>query len=93
METRACGTFQLALMIASKVYEMQGSTVDYAVTYLERKLFAAGQAYVALSRVKLLDGLLIEELDCSKLIEKVPCNNEALQEMDRMRNYKPPSAS
>ncbi|KAF8763534.1 hypothetical protein HNY73_021712 [Argiope bruennichi] len=71
---------------------MQGSTVDYAVIYLGRNLFAAGQAYVALSRVKSLDGLLIE-LDCLKLIGKVPCNNEALQEMDRMRNYGPPSAS
>ncbi|GBM41980.1 hypothetical protein AVEN_3603-1 [Araneus ventricosus] len=56
--------------------------VDYAVIYLGRKLFAAGQAYVALRRVKSLDGLLIEELDCSKLAAKVPCSNGALQEMD-----------
>ena len=74
----------LILSWASTVDKMQGSTVDYAVIYLGRKLFAAGQAYVALSRVKSLDGLLIEELDCSKLTGKVPCNNEALQEMDRI---------
>ncbi|GFY63562.1 hypothetical protein TNIN_85751 [Trichonephila inaurata madagascariensis] len=62
-----------------------------------RKLFVASQAYVALSRVKSLDGLLIEEMEHSrereKLIEKVPCNNEALQEIDRMRNYRPPPTS
>ncbi|GFT54068.1 hypothetical protein NPIL_183491 [Nephila pilipes] len=39
------------------------------------------------------DGLLIEKLDCSKFTGKVPYNNEALQEMDRMGNYRPPSAS
>ncbi|KAF8766745.1 ATP-dependent DNA helicase PIF1 like protein [Argiope bruennichi] len=81
----------IILSWASTVHKMQGSTVDYALIYLGRKFFAAGQAYVALSRVKSLDGLL--ELNFSKLIGKVPCNNEALQEMDRMRNYRPPSAS
>ena len=68
---------------------MQGCTIDNAVVYLGPKLFEEGQAYVTLSRVKTLDGLRIEELDCSKLTGKKPCNNEALAEMDRMRNYQP----
>ncbi|GFQ78004.1 ATP-dependent DNA helicase [Trichonephila clavata] len=67
---------------ASTVHTMHGGPVDYAVIYIDRKLFAAGQAYF-LSRMKSLDGLLIEELDCSKLTRKVPCNNEASQETDR----------
>lgn len=76
----------LILSWASTVHKMQGSTVDYAVVYLGPKLFAEGQAYVSLSRVRSLDGLRIEELDNSKLTGRKPCNNDALSEMDRMRN-------
>ncbi|GFR06545.1 ATP-dependent DNA helicase [Trichonephila clavata] len=80
--------------MASTAHKMQGSTVDYAVCiFLGQKLFAAGQAYFALSHVKSLEELLIEELDCSNGTGNVPRNNEALQEMDRTRNYRPPSSS
>ncbi|CAG9765120.1 unnamed protein product [Ceutorhynchus assimilis] len=63
----------------------KGSTADYAVIYLRPKLFAPGQAYVTLSRIKSLDGLLIEDLDISKLTGKTPCNIDALAEMHRLR--------
>ncbi|KAJ8869505.1 hypothetical protein PR048_028496 [Dryococelus australis] len=56
----------MVLSCTSTVYKMQGSTVDYAVIDLGLKHFAAGQAYVALSRIRSLDGLQIEELDCAK---------------------------
>ncbi|XP_054746145.1 ATP-dependent DNA helicase PIF1-like [Anastrepha obliqua] len=76
----------LILSWTSTVHKMQGCTVDHAVIYLGSRLFAAGQAYVALSRVRSLDGMRIEELDCSKLTGKTPCNSEALNEMIRLRN-------
>jgi PIF1-like helicase len=76
----------MILSWASTVHKMQGSTVDYAVIDLGPALFASGQAYVALSRVRSLDGLQILDLDCTKLTGKKPCNNEALAEMDRLRS-------
>lgn len=75
----------IILSWASTVHKMQGCTVDYAVIYLGSRLFAAGQAYVALSRGRSLNGIQIEELDCSKLTGKVPCNSDALDEMERLR--------
>jgi hypothetical protein len=57
----------LILCWGCTVHKMQGTRVCTAVVNLGSKLFAPGQAYVALSRVRSLNGLRLDELDCGKL--------------------------
>jgi len=64
---------------------MQSSTVEHAIVYLGSKLFAEGQDYISLSRVRYLDRLWIKELDSSNLTGIKPCNTNALAEMGKMR--------
>lgn len=65
---------------------MQGSTYDHVVVYLGSKIFGTGQAYLALNRIKSLEGLLIEKLYCIKLTGNRTSNNYALNKMNRLKN-------
>jgi ATP-dependent DNA helicase PIF1 len=51
----------LILAWALTVHKTQGSTLDYAIADIGPNIFSAGQAYVALSRVRSSDGLFLTD--------------------------------
>ena len=72
----------LLLAWASTIHKAQGSTIDYVVIDLGPSVFAEGQAYVALSRVRSFDGLFISQL-YPKCIKADPLAIEYVEEIER----------
>jgi ATP-dependent DNA helicase PIF1 len=69
----------LVLAYAMTVHKAQGSTLDYAILNIGTSIFCPGQAYVALSRVRESNGLLISEF-----YPKCITANEAALEFSEM---------
>lgn len=88
-EYAGIGRRQLPLRVAYAItiHKSQGATLDTALIDIGSRTFEFGQAYVALSRVRSLDGLYIWKLDP----RKVRCHPAVKEFYERLRG--PASAS
>ena len=73
--------FPLILAYAVTIHKCQGLSLDCAIVDLSDKVFSAGMAYVALSRVRSLAGLHLSAFDPASIIVSTSC----LKEVNRLR--------
>ena len=73
---------KLILAYAVTIHKCQGLSLDCAIVDLSSKVFCAGMAYVAISRVRSLDGLYLTDFDPASII----VSNASLEEANRLRS-------
>lgn len=78
--------FQIPLILAwgITIHKSQGLTLDKAIIDIGKDLFEAGQMYVALSRIKSLDGVYLKEFN----INNLKINNKVLNYYKILENIK-----
>jgi len=74
--------FPLILAYTVTIHKCQGLSLDCAIVDLSNKVICAGMAYVALSRVRSLDGLYLTDFDPASIIVYSAC----LEEANRLRS-------
>lgn len=74
--------FPLILSWACTVHKVQGISLDSAVVDLGSTVFDYGMAYVALSRVRTLSGLILIRLDPMK----IKASDSVINEYERLKN-------
>jgi len=73
--------FPIVLAYGITIHKSQGLTLEHAIIYLGKEVFASGMAYVALSRVKKLENVFITELTRSSIRADQSC----IEEYNRLR--------
>ena len=66
--------FPLILAYSVTIHKCQGLSLDCAIIDLSCKVFADDMVYVALSRVKLLEGLHLTSFDCHSIQVRLGTN-------------------
>jgi len=74
--------FPLTVAYAITVHKCQGLSLDCAIVDFSDKVFCAGMAYVAMSRVRSLDGLYLTSFNPASII----VSNDCLKEVNRLRS-------
>ena len=73
--------FPLILAFAVTIHKCQGMSLDCAIIDHSSDVFATGMAYVALSRVRTLEGLHLVAFD----LKSIKVNFECIEEVNRLR--------
>uniref|UniRef100_A0A1X7VTR4 OTU domain-containing protein n=1 Tax=Amphimedon queenslandica TaxID=400682 RepID=A0A1X7VTR4_AMPQE len=81
--------FPLILSYAITIHKCQGLSLDAAIIDLSTDVFGDGMAYVALSRVRTLNGLHLLSLDPLSVKVSNPCINEINRLRSKFRNDLP----
>ena len=72
--------FLLILACAVKIHKCQGLSLDSTIIDLSSKVFSPGMAYVALSRIRSLNGAHLTDFDPASIIVSTNC----LEEVNRL---------